>query len=85
MQQLARNINYLVEELQIQISAANEEKSKVLAAFASMSEGVLVLDIDNRIEAYNRAFRNMIGSRYRRDTGQDPDGGLPQHRSAGFL
>lgn len=64
MQQLASNINYLVRELQIQISAANEEKSKVLAAFASMSEGVLVLDIDNRIEAYNRAFRNMIGSRY---------------------
>jgi len=64
MQQLASNINYLVRELQIQISAANEEKSKVLAAFASMSEGVLVLDIENRIEAFNRAFRNMIGSRY---------------------
>jgi len=64
IRQLADNINYLVEQLQNQISAANEEKSKVLAAFASMSEGVLVLDIENRIEAYNRAFRNMIGSRY---------------------
>lgn len=64
MQHLANNINYLVEMLQNQISAANEEKSKVLSAFASMSEGVLVLDIEDRIEAYNRAFRNMIGSRY---------------------
>lgn len=64
MQHLAANINYLVEMLQNQISAANEEKSKVLSAFASMSEGVLVLDIEDRIEAYNRAFRNMIGSRY---------------------
>ncbi len=64
IRQLADNINYLVEQLQNQINAANEEKSKVLAAFASMSEGVLVLDIENRIEAYNRAFRNMIGSRY---------------------
>lgn len=64
MQQLASNINYLVRELQIQINSAHEEKSKVLAAFASMSEGVLVLDIDNRVEAYNRAFRSMIGSRF---------------------
>jgi two-component system phosphate regulon sensor histidine kinase PhoR len=64
MQQLASNINYLVRELQIQINAANEEKSKVLAAFASMSEGLLVLDEGNRIETFNRAFRDMIGSRF---------------------
>lgn len=61
---LADNISYLVEELQEKIRAANEEKSKVLAAFASMAEGVLVLDSSNRIETCNRAFRAMIGTRY---------------------
>ncbi len=64
MRQLADNINYLVQELQNQISSANEEKSKVLAAFASMSEGILVLNSEDRIEAFNRAFRNMMGGRY---------------------
>ncbi len=64
MKQLAHNINYLVSELHNRISAADEEKSKVLAAFASMSEGVLVLDRESRVEAFNRAFRTMIGSRY---------------------
>ena len=38
---LADNINYLVEELQSQIRLANEEKSKLMTAFTSMTEGVL--------------------------------------------
>jgi two-component system phosphate regulon sensor histidine kinase PhoR len=64
MKQLAENINYLVAELQEKIKTANEEKAKLIAAFASMTEGVLVLDQDDRIEIFNRAFRRMIASRY---------------------
>lgn len=60
MRQLADNINYLVIELQNRIRTANEEKEKLVAAFASMAEGVLVLDQENRIESSNRAFRKMI-------------------------
>ena len=63
-QKLARNINYLVEELESRIRAANEEKGKVYAAFASMVEGVLVLDSRNHIETCNRAFSKMIGTRF---------------------
>jgi len=64
MKQLSKNINYLVAELHEKIKTANEEKAKLIAAFASMSEGVLVLDQDDRIEIFNRAFRRMIASRY---------------------
>jgi len=63
-QKLARNINYLVEELESRIRAANEEKGKVYAAFASMVEGVLVLDSRNHVETCNRAFSKMIGTRF---------------------
>jgi len=64
MKQLADNINYLVTELQDKIRLANEEKSKLIAAFASMTEGVLVLDNEDRIEIFNRAFRHLIASQY---------------------
>lgn len=64
MKQLADNINYLVAELHEKIKTANEEKAKLIAAFASMTEGVLVLDQEDRIEIFNRAFRRMIASRY---------------------
>jgi len=64
MKQLAGNINYLVAELQDKIHLANEEKGKLIAAFASMTEGVLVLDNEDRIEIFNRAFRHMVASQY---------------------
>ena len=64
MKQLADNINYLVAELQDKIHLANEEKGKLIAAFASMTEGVLVLDNEDRIEIFNRAFRHMVASQY---------------------
>ncbi|MFB3926203.1 MAG: ATP-binding protein [Syntrophales bacterium] len=64
MKQLADNINYLVMELQNQIQSANEEKGKLLASFASMTEGVLLLNKEERIEVCNRAFRKMIASQY---------------------
>jgi len=48
-EKLADNINYLVEELQTQIRLANEEKSKLMTAFTSMTEGVLILNAEDKM------------------------------------
>jgi len=61
---LAGNINEMVEALQEKITAALEEQEKLRSAFASMSEGVMVLDTDNRIEVFNRSMKKIIGDRY---------------------
>ncbi|MDI6777184.1 MAG: ATP-binding protein [Syntrophales bacterium] len=63
--QLAKNINYLVQEQQEKIRSADEEKRKLASAFTAMIEGVLILDSDNRIEALNNGLMNILG---RRDT-----------------
>jgi len=61
---LADNINYLVEELNNQLKLANEEKAKLVTAFASMTEGILILDSSDRIEAVNASLDNMLASQY---------------------
>jgi len=57
---LADNINYLVEELQSQIRLANEEKSKLMTAFTSMTEGVLILNSEDKIEFVNQALSDIL-------------------------
>jgi two-component system phosphate regulon sensor histidine kinase PhoR len=64
MGQLAKNINYLVEELRGQIKRLNEEKGKVEAAFASAIEGVIILNSQDRVESMNRSMKGMIGGQY---------------------
>jgi len=64
MGQLAKNINYLVEELRSQIKSANEEKGKVEAAFASAIEGVIILNSLDRVESVNRSMKGLIGDQY---------------------
>ena len=61
---LADNINYLVDELQSQIRLANEEKSKLMTAFTSMTEGVLILDAEDKIEFVNQALSNILSEQY---------------------
>jgi two-component system phosphate regulon sensor histidine kinase PhoR len=63
-EKLADNINYLVEELQTQIRLANEEKSKLMTAFTSMTEGVLILNAEDKIEFVNQALSNMLAEQY---------------------
>lgn len=63
-EKLADNINYLVEELQTQIRLANEEKSKLMTAFTSMTEGVLILNAEDKIEFFNRALSNILSEQY---------------------
>ena len=61
---LADNINYLVEELKNQLKAANEEKAKLVTAFASMTEGILILDTGDKIEVINPSLDNLLASQY---------------------
>jgi two-component system phosphate regulon sensor histidine kinase PhoR len=63
-EKLADNINYLVEELQTQIRLANEEKSKLMTAFTSMTEGVLILNAEDKIEFVNQALSNILAEQY---------------------
>lgn len=67
---LADNINYLVDELNSKIRLANEESSKLVAAFASMTEGVMILDAKDRIEVVNQATSNMLAMQYGDITGK---------------
>lgn len=61
---LADNINYLVDELQNKITLANEEKSKLMAAFNSMTEGALILAADEKIEFVSPALANILTGQY---------------------
>ena len=70
--QLSKNINDMVAELQEKIRVANEEKWKLRAAFASMAEGVMVLDSQTRIEGLNKGMAEMIGREYADIIGKTP-------------
>jgi two-component system, OmpR family, phosphate regulon sensor histidine kinase PhoR len=67
---LADNINYLVDELNNKIRLANEENNKLVTAFASMTEGALILDAGDRIEAVNRTLNNMLAPHHDDVTGK---------------
>jgi len=56
---LADNINEMVKVLHEKIRRADEEKRKLEAVFAGMSEGVMVLDNEGRIESVNRGMEEL--------------------------
>jgi two-component system phosphate regulon sensor histidine kinase PhoR len=62
MGRLARNINYMVTELKDKVKLANEEKGKLEAAFASITDGVIIVDNRGRIETFNDAFKAIFGT-----------------------
>ncbi|MBN1381396.1 MAG: PAS domain-containing protein [Deltaproteobacteria bacterium] len=64
LKKLAGNINYLVDELENRINKADEERGKLVAAFASMNEGVMIVNAQQRIEFYNQALHQMIDPQY---------------------
>lgn len=59
--QLSENINEMVTALQEKIRTADAEKRKLESLFSGMSEGVMVLDAENRIESVNRGMEEMAG------------------------
>ena len=64
---LAGNINAMVLEQEKKIRHACEERGKLESAFASMIEGVVVLDDQNRIESVNRGMRDIMTPQYPTD------------------
>jgi two-component system phosphate regulon sensor histidine kinase PhoR len=50
----------MVREQHERVRAAYEEKAKLEAAFASMTEGVLVINNQNRIEFLNRSLKDIL-------------------------
>jgi len=62
---LARNINYMVMRLTEKIQFADEEKGKLESLLASMEDGILLLDANDRIEAINDASKKMFSTRFR--------------------
>ncbi len=61
---LADNINYLVGELRDKINIAHEEKSKLMTAFTSMNEGVLMINAQGVIEFVSPVLSNMLSVQY---------------------
>jgi two-component system phosphate regulon sensor histidine kinase PhoR len=61
--ELAENINHMAATLQEKIGRADTERRKLASLFSGMSEGVTVLDADNRIESVNRGMEEMTGRR----------------------
>ena len=61
---LADNINFLVEELKDKIRIANEEKSKLMTALTSMTEGVLIINAQGLIEFVSPVLGDMLSVRY---------------------
>jgi two-component system phosphate regulon sensor histidine kinase PhoR len=64
---LAGNINCMVDVHQEKIRFALEEKGKLEAAFASMAEGVLILNGQDRIEMMNESLKSILGSKFTPD------------------
>jgi len=62
--QLADNINMLVEKYEDNIRIARQEREKLAAVFASMAEGIVILDRENRIELVNRGAGDILGNKY---------------------
>jgi len=60
---LADNINFL-EELKDKIRIANEEKSKLMTALTSMTEGVLIINAQGLIEFVSPVLGDMLSVRY---------------------
>lgn len=60
--QLEKDINRLVQEEQERVRIADEEKAKLEAAFAGMTEGVLIINSQNRIEFLNRSLKEILGN-----------------------
>ncbi|MCL2669955.1 MAG: PAS domain S-box protein, partial [Syntrophaceae bacterium] len=58
---LAENINGMVAALQEKIRSAQEERRKLESVFAGMTEGVMVLDPEGRIETVNKQMEKLTG------------------------
>jgi len=59
--QLSRNMTAILREQEEKLREAQDEAERLRAAFAAMTEGVLILDGGGRILVCNEALRRMLG------------------------
>lgn len=64
---LAKNINCMVEQYREKVRYADEERGKLECAFASMIEGVVVLDNQGRIESTNKGMKDIMTPQFPTD------------------
>jgi two-component system phosphate regulon sensor histidine kinase PhoR len=69
---LADNINLLVRKYEDNLRLAFEEREKLEAAFASMVEGIVILNSENRVERVNKGMMSILGDKYFELTGKTP-------------
>ena len=68
--QLADNINLLVKTYEDNICIAQVEREKLAAVFASMTEGIVILNRENRIELANKSIGDILNNKYVEITGK---------------
>jgi two-component system, OmpR family, phosphate regulon sensor histidine kinase PhoR len=69
---LGRTINHMAIQQRDRLRAAMEERGKLEAAFSSMSEGVMILEGENRVEFINDGMREIIKGQFTVHPGQTP-------------
>ena len=69
---LSSNINSMIKFQQEKINQLREEKDKLESIFASMMEGVMVLNSDNKIEACNNSMMKIVGPIFHDIIGKTP-------------
>ncbi len=60
--QLEKDINRMVVEHRERVRVADQDRAQLEAAFASMTEGVLVINNQDRIEFLNRSLKHVLGN-----------------------
>jgi len=70
IRQLADNLNLLAQKYETATGLAFDEREKLEAAFASMAEGIVILNRENRIELVNRGATDILGRQYGKLTGK---------------
>jgi two-component system phosphate regulon sensor histidine kinase PhoR len=68
--QLAGNINLLVETYEDNLRIVRKEREKLATVFASMAEGIIILNRESRIELVNRGGGEILGKKYVEITGK---------------
>ncbi len=58
---LAKNVNYMAEQLQDKLSLLIQQRSELETLFASMTDGVLAVSVNHRIIRVNLAAQQMFG------------------------
>jgi len=67
--QLTRAFNGLLKTLQVQIQALQSERGKLSAVLEQMTDGVIIVDSEDRIELMNPAAENIFNTDARRTQG----------------